>query len=104
HNSLGPKRDLHSFPTRRPSDLGITKKALEWLRRFDWPGNVRELENAMERAVIIAQGRMIAVDDLPHAVRGAEASKTIEVEVGTTDRKSTRLNSSHQIISYAVFC
>ena len=63
---------------------GITKKALEWLRRYDWPGNVRELENAMERAVIIAQGRMIAIDDLPHAVRGAEASKTIEVEVGTT--------------------
>src|SRR5438552_17911065 len=25
-------------------------------------------------------------------------------ESGTTDRKSTRLNSSHQIISYAVFC
>ena len=63
---------------------GITKKALEWLRRYDWPGNVRELENAIERAVIIAQGRMIAIDDLPHAVRGAEASKTIEVEVGTT--------------------
>src|SRR5258708_16895068 len=27
-----------------------------------------------------------------------------EVGVGTVDRKSTRLNSSHQIISYAVFC
>jgi len=63
---------------------GITKKALEWLRRFEWPGNVRELENAMERAAIIAQGRMITVDDLPHAVRGAEGSKTIEVEVGAT--------------------
>ena len=63
---------------------GITKKAMAWLRRYDWPGNVRELENAIERAVIIAQGRMIAIDDLPHAVRGAEASKTIEVEVGAT--------------------
>jgi DNA-binding NtrC family response regulator len=27
---------------------------------------------------------MIAIDDLPHAVKGAEASKTIEVEVGAT--------------------
>jgi transcriptional regulator with GAF, ATPase, and Fis domain len=63
---------------------GITKKAMAWLRRYDWPGNVRELENAMERAVIIAQGRMIAIDDLPHAVKGAEASKSIEVEVGAT--------------------
>ncbi|HEY3137678.1 MAG TPA: sigma 54-interacting transcriptional regulator, partial [Blastocatellia bacterium] len=87
---------------------GITNKALAWLQRYDWPGNVRELENAIERAVIIAQGRMIAVDDLPqavrsevepkrrrllrmiavddlpHAVRGADSSKAIEVEIGTT--------------------
>ena len=63
---------------------GITKKALAWLRRYDWPGNVRELENAIERAVIIAQGRMIDIDDLPTAVRGAETNKTIEMEVGTT--------------------
>ena len=63
---------------------GITKKALVWLRRYDWPGNVRELENAMERAVIIAQGRMIDIDDLPHAVRGAETNRTIEIEVGTS--------------------
>ncbi len=63
---------------------GITKKALVWLRRYDWPGNVRELENAMERAVIIAQGRMVDIDDLPHAVRGAETNRTIEIEVGTS--------------------
>jgi two-component system response regulator HydG len=67
---------------------GVTEKALSRLRRYDWPGNVRELENAIERSVIIAQGNMITVDDLPDAVRGAEseanARKTVEVEVGTT--------------------
>jgi transcriptional regulator with GAF, ATPase, and Fis domain len=63
---------------------GINRKALTWLRRYDWPGNVRELENAMERAVIVAQGRMIGLDDLPHAVRGAETSKSVELEVGST--------------------
>jgi two-component system response regulator HydG len=66
---------------------GVTEKALSRLRRYDWPGNVRELENAIERSVIIAQGNMITVDDLPDAVRGAEseanARKTVEVEVGT---------------------
>ncbi len=66
------------------SITGITKKALTYLRRYDWPGNVRELENALERAVVIAQGRMIALDDLPDAVRGAEASRSIELEVGAT--------------------
>jgi len=67
---------------------GITEKALSRLRRHDWPGNVRELENAIERAVILAQGRMITVDDLPDAVKGAEtetdAKKTIELEIGAT--------------------
>jgi DNA-binding NtrC family response regulator len=66
------------------SITGINRKALTWLRRYDWPGNVRELENAMERAVIVAQGRMIGLEDLPHAVRGAETSKSIELEVGST--------------------
>jgi transcriptional regulator with GAF, ATPase, and Fis domain len=67
---------------------GITERALARLRRYDWPGNVRELENAIERAVIIAQGPMITIDDLPDAVRGAESEtdpqRTIELEVGAT--------------------
>jgi len=67
---------------------GITEKALVRLRRHDWPGNVRELENAIERAVILAQGRMITVDDLPDAVKGPEtetdAKKTVELEIGTS--------------------
>ena len=67
---------------------GVTEKALARLRRYDWPGNVRELENAIERAVIITQGLMITVDDLPDGVRGAEsetdARKSVEVEIGAT--------------------
>src|SRR5258708_30062079 len=43
------------------------------------------------------------------AHRMAERSQTAQIELGCQapsgpDRKSTRLNSSHQIISYAVFC
>jgi transcriptional regulator with GAF, ATPase, and Fis domain len=47
---------------------GISKEAMRALVNYDWPGNVRELENAVERAVIIASGRQIEVDDLPPAV------------------------------------
>ncbi|MBA3806131.1 MAG: sigma-54-dependent Fis family transcriptional regulator, partial [Acidobacteria bacterium] len=47
---------------------GISKDALAALTSYDWPGNVRELENAIERAVIIASGRQIELDDLPEAV------------------------------------
>src|SRR5947208_7977561 len=42
---------------------------------------------------------------LPCAVGGDGHELLVErVSAETTDRKSTRLNSSHQIISYAVFC
>jgi DNA-binding NtrC family response regulator len=47
---------------------GISKDAMRALVTYDWPGNVRELENAVERAVIIAAGRQIEVDDLPASV------------------------------------
>jgi DNA-binding NtrC family response regulator len=47
---------------------GLAKDALHALIAYDWPGNVRELENAIERAVIIASGRTIELDDLPEAV------------------------------------
>jgi transcriptional regulator with PAS, ATPase and Fis domain len=43
---------------------GFTQEALEALVEHDWPGNVRELWNAIERAVILAQGDMITPTDL----------------------------------------
>src|SRR5258708_31359233 len=40
----------------------------------------------------------------PGAERTGRDRRYREIPARTTDRKSTRLNSSHQIISYAVFC
>jgi two-component system, NtrC family, response regulator AtoC len=51
---------------------GIDETALELLRRYAWPGNVRELRNAIDRAVVIAHGEQITVEDLPEAVRALE--------------------------------
>ena len=47
---------------------GISKEALRALVNYEWGGNVRELENSIERAVIIASGRQIELDDLPEAI------------------------------------
>ena len=33
---------------------GISRKALDVLRKHDWPGNVRELQNEIERAILVA--------------------------------------------------
>ena len=51
---------------------GIAEDALEVLRRHDWPGNVRELENAVERAVVLAQGETIGTGDLPQSITGKD--------------------------------
>src|SRR5438034_10653210 len=67
-------RDLHSFPTRRSSDLcsGWRPRSVRLVWRLLRLGGHRLLQR--------------------------------RVELHPQDRKSTRLNSSHTVISYAVFC
>src|SRR5207244_13174863 len=72
---LGPL--LHSFPTRRSSDLSRSPAASG--RTRSWHPTARPCPFS----------------------RRSRARATASRRV---DRKSTRLNSSHQIISYAVFC
>jgi len=47
----------------------IAPQALELLCGYDWPGNVRELENAIERAVVLANGNELEARHLPAQVR-----------------------------------
>jgi two-component system NtrC family response regulator len=44
---------------------GVSSEAFDMLLKYDYPGNVRELENIIERAVVIARGNVISVEDLP---------------------------------------
>ena len=43
---------------------GLESDALKLLMRYHWPGNIRELENAIERAMLLAERAQIAVEDL----------------------------------------
>ena len=49
-------------------DWEIEPEARAALVTFPWPGNVRQLINALERATILADDRVITIDDLPHEV------------------------------------
>jgi transcriptional regulator with GAF, ATPase, and Fis domain len=60
---------------------GISKAAVQALINYDWPGNVRELENAIERAVIIAAGRQIELDDLPTVIGNVTAERQAALRV-----------------------
>ncbi|MCK9462872.1 MAG: sigma-54-dependent Fis family transcriptional regulator [Proteobacteria bacterium] len=50
---------------------GLAPNAADQLLRYEWPGNVRELENAMERAVALARGSRVEMEDLPEEIRQA---------------------------------
>ena len=63
---------LASAALRMKRELsGISPAAADQLLRYGWPGNVRELENAMERAVALARGERVDVEDLPEEIRRA---------------------------------
>jgi len=51
--------------------LGVDAEAMRILMLYSWPGNVRELENAIERAMILADGEFVSVVDLPPDVTSA---------------------------------
>src|SRR5207249_10497685 len=76
-------RDLHSFPTRRSSDLATASPV--------FPGS---------------SFPMIVSNTGPKATFGTESAENTWSQRSplVRDRKSTRLNSSHVSISYAVFC
>jgi len=61
---------------RTRNDGGPTKisdEALQFLSTYRWPGNVRELENALQRAMVLANGNTVTAKDLPSEVLGNSA-------------------------------
>jgi DNA-binding NtrC family response regulator len=56
------------------SPPALTAEVTERLLAHAWPGNVRELRNAIEHAVVMADGAPIRVTHLPRAVRGGASS------------------------------
>jgi len=64
---------------------GISKEAMNLLLEYAWPGNVRELENAIERAVIMADGEFLTPQDLP---RDLTEGFSFLIRKGAKGRKS----------------
>jgi len=48
---------------------GVSEEAMAYLQRYDWPGNVRELRNAIERAMMLEQGKVLSGTFLPSEVK-----------------------------------
>src|SRR5207244_5652707 len=103
HDSLS-HRPRPSFPTRRSSDLIV-----EHVRRVGLAGAtvVRGIEGFGADSHLHTSRILRLSEDLPVVIEIVDTAENIDrilPSLDGIDRKSTRLNSSHQINSYAVFC
>src|SRR5690606_41389966 len=90
----GPLLDPHSFPTRRSSDLILTY-------------NGRSQKDNSERAPSVVLDALLNACVTTFTTGDTDAAAdehAVRHHFVVRDRKSTRLNSSHVKISYAVFC
>ena len=61
---------------------GVSAGALDVLARYDWPGNVRELENVVHRAVVLARGPVVHLQDVPFDVALPETGSRLAEDSG----------------------
>ncbi|MEO0114756.1 MAG: helix-turn-helix domain-containing protein, partial [candidate division WOR-3 bacterium] len=67
---------------------GLSAEAIKLIRAYPWPGNVRELENAMARAVSLAENPLITASDLHLENKNAiiKSHATLKEQVKETER------------------
>src|SRR5205807_6144403 len=100
-SSVAPPRALPSFPTRRSSDLvvpGLQPEARGQDSQDEAEGE-RHADRGEGEPPPAARPEMLREEVHAHVPAGEQ-----HVGAADEDRKSTRLNSSHLVISYAVFC
>src|SRR5205807_8240159 len=95
------RRHLPSFPTRRSSDLAEESDGVQLMKPI--PGLDDILQRAVGKGFFGTKMRSVIKEGNDGGVK-AIADQQFEVGRQIADRKSTRLNSSHLVISYAVFC
>src|SRR5205814_6567280 len=95
-------RDLHSFPTRRSSDLSFPKRWRIGAMRYGTSNTgFTKLHSAKRLSPLTTVDARYQGCPSHCCWTPPISSRT---KTSNTDRKSTRLNSSHLGISYAVFC
>ncbi len=65
--------------------VGFSERAMQTLRHQEWRGNVRDLRNAVERAVVFAEGQVITETDLNLSAPSHAAGRAIIVGPGGRD-------------------
>jgi len=81
-------------------NLKISSAAMDKMVHYDWPGNIRELRNAIERAVVMGNGKEILPEDLPISSTrtnypGLQVGLTLEEALNQFKKEFIVLNLKH---------
>ncbi|MEJ2033354.1 MAG: sigma-54 dependent transcriptional regulator [Deltaproteobacteria bacterium] len=81
----------------------MDNECLERLLEYSWPGNVRELENAIERAMVLSEGKVLTADNLPRELlrSGGSESGDVFYLTGHSIKRNAKLLEK-QLISMAL--
>ncbi len=66
---------LHKHCANAARPMKFSAEAKKMIMEYSWPGNVRQLESAIERAILLAEGDEITIEDLPVEIRSAAQSE-----------------------------
>ena len=70
---------------------GIDNKTRSILYNYDWPGNIRQLKNCIESAVVMCQGNIITVEDLPPGIATGNESESIKIPLGISMEEAEKI-------------
>jgi Nif-specific regulatory protein len=103
HIHMPPLREVRTdipllathFLRKQAKEIGrqtesFSQDALKALMAYNWPGNIRELENEVKRAVVLARGRQIEVDDLSDTLREEQLQTPDAKGQDNGDKKSLK--------------
>jgi len=81
---------------------GFSNEATAMLKAYDWPGNVRELKNLCERAVLMSNGPVLTLEDLPISLKKGSKRLTWLSEIGGESFKEIVSEVEREVIIKAL--
>ena len=79
---------LNKFAVENQKEIiDFSPGATDFLLKYEWPGNVRELENAVERAVILANNSYIEARDMPQENVPMTSSSSVEKSLRESEKR-----------------
>ena len=94
---------IRRFNARLGLDIdSVDEEALHMLERYHWPGNIRELEHTLERAMILADDKVLTPTDLPAVITEHKPSYNLPMSEDELSIKKATYRIENDLIRKAL--